>query len=431
MVSASGKIAGRGPGLKVFALSCGFAVFLLVGCADMPVLQDEVFYPQVKQPSVTVKLLETKGRLAISSNGPFVIRCFPREGERSLYYASSEMLLQLSDDGIRLSQESQGELENSLHRVSFLPKEGDFWIYLNGRPYRGLLEVAAPTDTGSLLVLNLVYLEDYLKGVIPAEIGRLGVDEMEALKAQAVAARTYCLTRLGRYADRGYDLEATVADQVYSGVQAETQLANRAVELTTEEVMAHRGRLIKAYYHANSGGKTESVERVWDKPKQDYLIPVDDSDFCSWAENYQWRESWTKDALQINLQSFFATSVNQSNGRFGEVVNLRIRKRSASGRVEILDVVTDWGTYSVCRDKIRWALRKGSDSTSILPSTCFDLEIKRNGDGSLEQVIARGRGNGHGVGMCQIGAIGMARRGYSYQDILAFYYSGVELTRWN
>lgn len=417
--------------MMALALSLGVAVFLLMGCADMPVLQEEVFCPQIKQPSVTVKLLETKSSLAISSNGSFVIRCFPREGERSIYYASAEVLLQPSGDGIRLSQKTQGELENDLHMISFLPKEGNFWIYLNGRPYRGVLEVVAPTDTGSLLVLNLVYLEDYLKGVVPAEIGRLGQREMEALKAQAVAARTYCLTRLNGHPDRGYDLESTVADQVYSGVQAETQLANRAVELTTEEVLTHRGRLIRAYYHANSGGKTESVEKVWDKPKQDYLVPIDDGDFCSWAENYQWRESWTKEALQKNLQSFFAACVTPSNTEYGNVVNLRIRKRSTSGRVEVLDIVTDWGTYSVCGDKIRWALRKGSDYASILPSTCFDLEIKRNGNGSLQQVIARGRGNGHGVGMCQTGAIGMARRGYSYQDILAFYYSGAELTKWN
>jgi stage II sporulation protein D len=92
-------------------------------------------------------------------------------------------------------------------------------------------------------------------------------------------------------------------------------------------------------------------------------------------------------------------------------------------------VVSDQGTFPLRADKIRWALRKGNGSNSILPSTCFDLEIIRGEDDSIKQVIARGRGNGHGVGMCQTGAIGMARAGYSYRDILLHYYTGVKITQ--
>jgi stage II sporulation protein D len=403
-------------------------VFCFIDCGEAPVFREEAFSPQIRQPAVKVKLLETKHHIRVGSIGSFVIRCFPHQGDPIDYYAAADLLVESSPDGLRLGQRSQGELEAGLLQVSFFPKEEGLWLYLNGKTYRGALEISQSEKTGSLLALNLVHVEDYLKGVVPAEIGELSAWEMEALKAQAVVARTYSLSRMERYQNKGYDLEATVADQVYLGVVGETPLANEAVEATKGEVLTYNGELICAYYHANSGGRTEHIDKVWDQPGEDYLIPVNDRFFCSWSQNYKWKESWSKQALQRNLKRFFSSGVDLPYGRFGDVVNLRVRKRSSSGRVEVLDVVTDWGTYRVRKDKIRWALRKGSNCNSILPSTCFDLDIIRDQEGLILQVIARGRGNGHGVGMCQIGAIGMARKGYSHQDILWFYYSGAKLT---
>ena len=407
----------------------GVALFFL-SCAEMPIFREEVFYPQTKQPAVTIKLLKTKKSLTVSSSGSFVIRCLPREGEPSTYYASAEMLVKLSGGGINLSEKTQGELETNLYRVAFIPKKSSFWLYLNGKPYRGALNITASRNPGSLLVLNPIYVEDYLKGVVPAEMGKLRRLELEALKAQAVAARTYSLSRLGQYADGGYDLEASVADQIYKGVEGEDHLVNRAVELTRGEVLTHEGKLICAYYHANSGGKTEYIEKVWDNPKESYLIPIDDKDFCSWSENYRWEESWTKEALERNIKEFLDTFVTFSDGEFGNLLNLQIKERSPSGRVEVLEVVTDGEVYPIRADKIRWALRRGNGTASILPSTWFDLKIERGSDSFIQRVIARGRGNGHGVGMCQTGAIGMARKGYSYQDILTYYYPGVKITKY-
>ncbi len=412
----------------LFKLSLVAFALLFLSCAEMPVFREEVFYPQIKQPAVTIKLLETKNSLTIRSSGSFVIRCFPWKGERSIYYASAEMLVKLSDGDITLDEKTQGELETNLHKVSFSPKEDIFWLYLNGKPYRGALEIISSKNPGSLLVLNLIFVEDYLKGVVPAEIGKLSQQEMEALKAQAIAARTYSLSRLGQHADRGYDLEASVADQIYKGVEGESRLVNRAVEFTRGEVLTHKGKLIHAYYHANSGGKTEYIERVWDKPKEDYLIAVYDKNFCAWSENYSWKESWSKETLKKNIKEFLDTLATFPDEDLGNILDLQIKQRSPSGRVEALDVVTESGSYLIRGDKIRWALKRGGNHNSILPSTRFDLEIQRDRNGSLQRVIARGRGNGHGVGMCQTGAIGMARKGYSYKDILRHYYPGVKIT---
>jgi len=414
---------------KLFKLSLIGIPLLFLSCVEAPVFREEVFFPQIKQPAVTIKLLETKNILTVSSNGSFVIRGFPWKGEPFVYYASAEMQIKLSDGGITLAQRIQGELETNLHKVSFFPKEDKFWIYLNGKPYRGGLEITTSMNPCSLLVLNLIFVEDYLKGVVPAEIGKLDKQEMEALKAQAIAARTYSLSCLGQYAEGRYDLEASVADQIYKGVEGEDPLVNQAVELTRGEVLAHNGKLICAYYHANSGGKTEFIERVWNKPKESYLIPIDDENFCSWSKNYTWEENWTKEALERNIQKFLDTLVTFSAGEFGNLLNLHIKERSPSGRVEALDVVTERGSYRIRGDKIRWALKRGSNPNSILPSTWFDLKIERGNDNSINRVIAWGRGKGHGVGMCQTGAIGMARKGYPYKDILIHYYPGVKIIK--
>jgi stage II sporulation protein D len=419
----------------LFKFSLFILALFLLSCAEKPVFREEVFYPRIKQPAVVVKLVETKDLLTISSDKQFAIRCFPPEGEPSIYYALGEIELKLSDESIILSHKTQGKLETYLCKVSFLPQKNNSWIFLNGKPYRGAIEITLSKNSDSLVALNIVNLEDYLKGVVPAEMGKLNHPEMEALKAQAIAARTYSLSRIGRYPDRGYDLEATVVDQIYSGVEGEDPLANKAIWATGGKVLIYEGKLIHAYYHANCGGKTEYIERVWDKPKQPYLISIDDDGFCSWSKNYQWEESWTKDLLRKNIKEFIGSLPISPDKKPGnadasfDLLDLKIKERSPSGRVETLQVVTDRGTFSICADKIRWALKRASNPNSILPSTWFDLEIERGINDSIQRVRAFGRGNGHGVGMCQTGAIGMAKAGYSHKDILMHYYPGVKITK--
>jgi stage II sporulation protein D len=415
--------------VEMWKLCIAAAVVFLSSCSERPVFREEILSPQIKQPAVRVRLLETKNSQAISSEGSFLIRCLFRDGQRSTYHAAARMRVRSGQGTLTLSQGNQGALETDLKRVSFLPVEKDSRILLNGRPYRGALEMVPADDDGRLLVLNLIHVEEYLKGVVPAEIGKLTGQELEALKAQAVAARTYSLSRLGQYAERGYDLEATVADQVYKGAGGEDPLASRAVELTRGEVLVSQGKLISAYYHSNSGGMTEDVEKVWDVPRESYLVPVEDESCCSWSETFAWQENWTKETLQRNLRAFLRVSAALPEGEFGNLLNLQIAGRSPSGRVEVLKVTTDTGTYRIRGDRIRWALRKGSRSESILPSTCFDLVIERDTNGDIRQVKAQGRGNGHGVGMCQIGAIGMARKGHVYQDILKLYYSDAQMIK--
>jgi stage II sporulation protein D len=446
--------------LFLYRISLPMLFLFLAGCAEMPVYREEVFYPKIKQPAVTVKLLETNEDIVISPKESFVIRCFHRKGDRPVYYASASIRVGVSKDGIVLSERTQGKIEGNLNKVSFFPQKDDSYLFLNGKPYRGVLEMilgpnnpqgrfdsstsltaskplnrtvrgelTTSENAKSIMVLNVVWVEDYLRGVVPAEIGKLGEEEIEALKAQAIAARTYSLSRLGQYKKSGYDMEASVLDQVYNGVDGEDPVVSEAIKQSAGEVIAYRGKLIHAYYHANSGGKTEYVENVWGRQDAPYLISVDDNDFCSWAKNYSWEEAWDRQDLERNLSAYLDSLRLLPARGFGRLVDLVIKQSSPSGRIEVLEVMTDSGTYRIYKDKIRWALRRGSDPDLILPSTLFDLEIERGFDNSITSVTARGHGNGHGVGMCQTGAIGMARKGYSYKNILTHYYPGVNIIK--
>ncbi len=416
-------------------ISLPLLILFFIGCAEMPVYREEVFYPKIKQPAVTVKLLETDEDIVISPKESFVIRCSHEKGDRAVYYASAGIRVGVSEDGIVLSESDQGQMETHLSQASFFPQQDDSYLFLNGKPYRGALEVVLGSknpqskNSKSLQVLNVVWVEDYLKGVVPAEIGKLTEEEIEALKAQAIAARTYSLSRLGQYEDSGYDLEASVIDQVYNGVDEEDPLINFAIEQTEGEVIAHRGKLINAYYHANSGGKTESIENVWGRQDVPYLVSVNDDEFCSWAKNYSWEETWSKKDIERNISLYLDSIKLLPEEGFGELIDLVIKERSPSGRIQILETVTESGTYRIYKDKIRWALKRGSDPNLILPSTLFDLEIQRGFDNSIQWVTAKGHGNGHGVGMCQTGAVGMAREGYSCEEILTYYYPGVNIIK--
>jgi stage II sporulation protein D len=406
-----------------------------LNCAGKPIQREIVVPPNIRESFVSVNILETNDVIFVNSHEPYLLKWYKQGTGWSREYRSYNILIRLSDRGEIMIDSSLGALETGIRRVSFVPEITSTFIYLNGKPYRGGFEIllntghTAPYKSKSLIVLNIVHLEDYLKGVVPAEIGSLGREEMEALKTQAIAARTYALSRLGQYEEGRYDLMASVEDQVYKGVEGENSLVSQAILETEDIVLTYGGEPIDAYYHSNCGGRTAFIERIWEKPEEPYLIPVTD-DYCSWSKNYHWEETWDRSDLENNLAAYLDTLVTFSDEGFGTLEDLEVLRRSPSGRVEILEVTTAEASYKIYKDKIRWAMRKGSDNSRILASTFFNLEIYRDAGGSIISVKATGHGAGHGVGMCQTGAIGMARNGYDFQEILSFFYKNAELGRW-
>jgi stage II sporulation protein D len=307
-------------------------------------------------------------------------------------------------------------------------RPGDY-VTVNGRAFRG--EIQVRTGDRGLVVVDRLALEDYLRGVVPLEIGPRTNDERAAVEAQAIAARSYATAHLRPDAARGYDLLSTVSDQVYGGVAAEQAVADAAVAATRSLVLTWQGRVIAAPYSAICGGHTASADETWHEGDAAYLKGVSDRvrgsgdrSYCDIAPHFRWTRKFGRrelaDALEKNLRTFVPVS-----GSIGTVTDVVIDGRTSSGRVAVLRIVTDRGTYAVRGNDIRFVLRSGSE---ILPSTMFTIDVDHDGGGRVEKLVFTGNGNGHGVGMCQWGAIGRARGGANARQILQAYYPGTVVT---
>ena len=309
-------------------------------------------------------------------------------------------------------------------QVSPTAREGR--IKVTDRAYRGSMEVVS-NKNGKLTVVNIIDLENYLRGVIPPEIGKLKESGIEALKAQAVAARTYTVSNLGRRKDLGFDLYGTVADQVYHGYAAEWSVADRAIAETRGMIATYGGKPIAAYYSSTCAGETESIEDAWGGGAVPYLRGVRDQDrgsgdFCRHSPVYTWRVEWKKNTLENILATRLPGLDPRKTGEFS-LRDISIKQRSPSGRVRLLEIKSNHGTTTLRGDKIRSALRRPVRGQPLLRSTKFNLVFRQN------TIVAEGGGYGHGIGMCQMGAIGMAGQGYKYDRILKHYYRGIDLKR--
>lgn len=305
------------------------------------------------------------------------------------------------------------------------------WL-VGGDRFDGDLLVQRATWGGVTLV-NLVDLELYLRGVVPWEIGRPGEDALEAVKAQAIAARTYTIRHLGRWEGLGFDVYSDVRDQVYRGLTGTAPITDRAVRETAGIVLAHGQELVRAYYSSTCGGHTSRLTDVWDREGAPYLQGSRDADASgrSWCVNsphFRWTEAWSALELGSVLRTYLGDELEEefSPRDFGVLQGLEVLERDRSGRVTRLAIRTDRGEWVVWGDRIRWALRPVHSRFSILRSTLFEVEEQAR-DGVLERVVIRGGGFGHGVGLCQTGALERARRGQSALEILQAYYPGAVL----
>jgi len=311
----------------------------------------------------------------------------------------------------------------------------------NARPYRGKFEIII--ENKRLVAINVVKMEEYLLGVVPAEMPPIW--HIEALKAQSVAARSYAYYNLGRFDYRKFDLADTVISQAYAGVYAEMEATTNAVVDTEGEVLTYKGNLANALYHSTCGGNTASAADIfgkgppdkfviWSKergnigivaevynPKGDvpYLTGTDDEspwdyDYCKDSLFYQWQRTYTMDQLRAAL----GNSIHTDPGK--QLSSITITSADPSGWVQYV-FISGETDHTARASEFRLALNKYLENNA-LPSANF--EIKYSG-GSY---IFSGKGFGHGVGMCQWGAKGRADDGVGYVNILIHYYPGCEIT---
>jgi stage II sporulation protein D len=305
-------------------------------------------------------------------------------------------------------------------------------LSVRGNAYRGELRIQQATG-GGLTVVNRLDMETYLLGVVPQEIGRFDLDIYEAIKAQAVAARTYAVTYLGRRQQQGFDVYATTEDQVYGGAGAENETVNRAVRETAGEILTYGGQPITAYYHSTCAGQTAAIDEVWNNAPVPYLVSVRDVDpqgqaYDRASSRFRWEERWTHEQLVGILNRTLADSLG--GRRISQIRDMRVLERTPSDRVRRMRIETDAGTFTVGKDRVRWILPpiRNGNPTGILNSSKFDVSLVRSG-GRVTEIVATGGGWGHGIGMCQVGAMGRARAGQDYRTILRTYYPGTEIRK--
>ena len=321
------------------------------------------------------------------------------------------------------------------------------------RRYRGKGE--ARINSSALLAgINELPIEEYLYGVVPQELGPIAFPEVEAQKAQAVAARTYAMAGFGKRGADGYDLRATTDDQVYGGFGFEHPVSNAAVDATAGIVAMHDGKLISALFSSTSGGHTADNEEAFNGAAAAYLRGVPDAergralehvpsldvfrahanpkslraakegDFESnWASLHRWTFEWSAPEISQVISAFAGKPV-------GTVRAINVLERGPSGRVLSIEYVTDEGTFTHAKDAIRSSLRfiNAAGAPANLPSTLFFVEpIEAWGNQPGGGFRVYGGGFGHGVGLSQTGAVGMAEKGHTYDEILMHYYRGITL----
>lgn len=309
-------------------------------------------------------------------------------------------------------------------------------IVVEDCPYKGSIEMHI-SDQGRLCVVNRVGIGEYLRGIVPREINPNS--PLEALKAQAVTARGETISKLGkRHTPSPYDFCAAQHCQVYAGLERQTPTTNQAVAETEGEVLFYKDEIVDTVYHGNCGGHTENNENVWVSQPDPSLRGVRDyevkrnkfpsvpgkmeewltnppSAYCSHQEGkFRWRQTYKAEELN--------KIINETKDA-GKIKDIVLGERGVSGRLKDIEIIGTKGNFTIHKE---YPIRK---ILGGLNSAAFILQIKRDQNGQPIEFCFIGGGWGHGVGMCQSGAIGMARAGKPYKEILRYYYSNIQIRK--
>ncbi len=383
---------------KIISLLAFLSLFLSFSCAGKDVFIEKRGLPGVEEPprfEPSVRVLIKRSLLQLTiSEGDYLVSTKGGEivsrGERNVTLRSEGGYL---SDGVR-------RFNGELLLVSRAP------VVIDGVLYSGRV-VFHPTEKGIDLI-DLIGMERYVASVLKSEIP--SSFNLEAKKAVAVAVRTYTLYRMENGKGEYYHLDNSNISQVYGGIEDVGDEYVRAAKDTRGEVVMYRLSPALAVYHAACGGRTENAYDTWqtDIP---YLRAVT-CGYCNYAPGFRW-------ALEMTQREFI-NELKKEGVRGNRLVSLRAGAKTNTGRTKTLRVEMDTGTWEVPASKLR-----ADVGYAVMKSISFSISM--TGD----RVSISGSGYGHGVGLCQYGTNGMARRGFSFREILRHYYGRkIDLTRY-
>ena len=439
----------------------------MVPIAGMAVGFDQRVVQAAQEPSMRVLLSQASVvRLRADGDQPFLVRGLGRsdQGMRSMEVSLLAGRLTIS------GQLSDGSSRSIAARSAIEVQSDDpRGIWLGSRRYRGRLQFLV--RRGQVQVINHIGIETYLTSVVGSEMPHRW--PLPALQAQAVAARTYALRQCGKAGD--FDVKASVSSQVYLGVESETPSTIEAVESTRSLVLVHAGRLINAVFHSSSGGATEPSGEVW-RNQLPYLVSVADHDQHSPV--HRWNKRFDDDALRdlfretggvkrlqvLKTSSTGRVRTARVQGPRGSLVltGRELRKRLGLKSTMVQFELINGSTESATASAIATAQTAPQAATQAAPpliglwqDSASGPDTSSSSSGRLASLLpppplpplnpsafnqprprlrvgevvleARGQGFGHGVGMSQWGAHGLALQGADFRQILLHYYRGAEI----
>lgn len=402
--------------------------------------EQEKLESQKKNQMLRIGLQQNNKHLLFQSSAPFSVISEEKiiyRGEATNNYLiqvdSSSIYLSTVDEKIKLGNfELEYQIHSSQQNSSFYVYninygQGYFWQGSADRQYRGDLIIKGEGQEFTLI--NQVELTPYLISVVPSEIYASWPEE--ALKAQAVAARSYTLNNLGRHKNEGYDLCSSVHCAAYKGVNSEAQRTTSAVLATQGEKAVFEGAVIEAVFSSNSGGFTERSDQIWsaDLPylrgvsqmkNNDYNLPLAPAEFLKWL--FSNPESYSKDFGSSNYRWQLRVPAEVIEYRTGidKIRNIRIKKRAQAGTITSLSIYGEEEQKNYSSSQIR-RIFGGLKNSRIYFDSYYDQS------GYLKGLYVYGAGWGHNLGLDQAAAAGMGAEGWDYQEIIKHFYPGVKI----
>ncbi len=370
-----------------------------------------------------------------SSGGLYKKGISEDESEDLSYYIGDKIEVTVSEEGTLICNgEDMETSEMEIYKTSE-------FLSCQGRTYRGAIKLLV--NHKKILIVNVLAMDEYLYGVVGREMSESF--PLEALKAQSVAARNYAVISLGRHSDQGFDLCNGEHCQAYGGVAYEGENVRKAVDETTGMLLYYEGEVVQCYYYSSNGGYTEDSENVWYASLGYLRGKSDPFEKGDEIPGYNWSHTFTKEEVEDCLL--------ERGIDIGEIKDITVTEYSENQHALEIVIKGTKGKKVYYKDNIRAAfperlkstlftVSKGADTVSVKVLTGNGMSVyetkpvvvmSRDGLHEIKTVgksgefTFTGRGNGHGVGMSQYGAKFMAEEGYTFREILEFYFTDTEI----